>query len=222
MVLKAVIFDWDGTLVDSAQAVYDTHRELCRRFGKMFPYKSLQDMKNRVEVNWRRLYAEEYGFTPQEQIARQAMYKEVMSMSPHVIRLFSGMKDALRSFKDAHPDVKLGIATSNVRSICTTILAKEGMDGFFDAIVTYKEVKDDKPHPDMLLKIMEMLAVRPEEAVYVGDIGDDIRTAENAGMRCVAVSYGFQSLEKLRRLNPKAEANDVKELFSVLERVYAE
>jgi len=89
------------------------------------------------------------------------------------------------------------LVTSKATRGTNRILEQTGMSGKFDAIITADDVERHKPHPEPLLKALEVLKVRPEQAVYVGDSLFDIDSAQRAGVHIVAVTWGARSRQEL-------------------------
>ena len=123
--------------------------------------------------------------------------------------LFVGARKVLDLFR-AH-DILLGIATGKARHGLERVLEETGLSGFFDATRCSDEAPS-KPHPQMLLEVMDELSVPPEETVMVGDTEYDMEMATNAGAGKIAVRTGVHSEERLSRHGLLVCLDDVTEM----------
>ena len=113
--------------------------------------------------------------------------------------LFDGARDVLQVIKDH--GIKLGIATGKARRGLRRVLAQTGLSDCFDATRCADETPS-KPHPQMLLELMEELGVAPHQTIMVGDTEYDMEMATKAGAGKVAVRSGVHSEERLQRHDP--------------------
>src|SRR5262249_28731035 len=105
----------------------------------------------------------------------------------------------------------LAVATGKTRMGLDRVLVKNGLVTRFHATRCADE-GFPKPHPDMLLHLMDRLGVEPHETLMIGDTTHDLDLARNAGASAVAVAYGAHDVEGLARLKPLATVHSVKEL----------
>ena len=183
--VKAVIFDLDGTLIDSEENHYESDRVLLARRGvsfsredkKAFVGKDISEMVRRIKAN--------YGLASDAQSLmdeKNAIYRSLALKSS---RLYPPMKVVLEEFrKRALP---MAIATGSNASIADEILASLGVRGFFTMIVSSSEVKKGKPEPDIFLETARRMAIEPTEAIVFEDTRFGVEAALRAGMTCVAL-----------------------------------
>lgn len=211
---KAVIFDMDGTLLDTLEDLYLSTNMVLTQYG--FPKRTREEVRQFVGnavVN----------------LMRQALPQG--EENPH-------FGDCLQAFKEYYGE-HLGDHTGPYDGIAE-LLQKLSEEGFSMAIVSNKpdfavqelcekyfkewiktaigesgEVRR-KPAPDMVEQAARMLGVRMEDCIYVGDSEVDLKTAENCGIPCVSVTWGFRSRELLLSLGAEHMAEDTEELFFVL------
>lgn len=188
----AVIFDCDGVLFDSRQANINFYNHLLSRYGlpplaeEQVDYVHMHTAEKAV-----RYIFEGTGLTEEAQSYRMQMdytpFIKDMVMEP-------GLKGLLRKLK---PVAGLAVATNRSNTI-EAVLDYNDLGGFFDIVVSSLDVERPKPHPESLRKILEFFALRPEQAVYVGDSQVDVETARAAGTHFIAygnggLSAGFQA-----------------------------
>jgi HAD superfamily hydrolase (TIGR01509 family) len=175
----AVLFDWDGTLVDTIPMIYRANVVALREFGITM---SREWYRERYTPDWRRSYRE-LGI-PEEQwddvAARWA--REMRAGRP---RALPHARPAIRRLR-AH-GIRLGLVTASTRTVVEHNLERLNLDGTFEAIRYADDVERSKPHPDALLEALDELGVAAGDAIYVGDTTVDLDMAEAAGTPFVAV-----------------------------------
>jgi phosphoglycolate phosphatase len=184
---RAIIFDCDGVMFDSRQANIHFYNHILSRFG--LPPMT-EDKINYVHMHTAdesiRYIFEGTPYTEEAQAYRWEIdytpFIEDMIMEP-------GLKEILQSLK---PTFGLAIATNRSNTI-GKVLEVNGLDKFFDIVVSSLDVEKPKPHPESLLKILRFFNIGPQEALYVGDSSVDCKTARAASVPFVA--YKNSSLE---------------------------
>lgn len=207
---ELLIFDWDGTLVDSIGRIVEsisTAASLCDLpvldgdtikgiIGLGLPeaiavlYPHINDVK--LIETFRRAYADHY-----------------LSLEIDPSPLFPGVAQSLRDFRDQ--GLLLAVATGKGRRGLNRALEGQGWSDFFDVARCADETAS-KPDPLMIREILDHCGVRPERALMVGDSVFDIEMARRAGIDSVAVSYGAQSLAILQACSPRLAINHFSEL----------
>lgn len=195
--IKAVIFDLDGTLLNTLEDLKDsTNFALCK-FN--FPEKTLEDIRCFVGNGVKKLIEraipdglDNKNFDECLEIFKQN-YKENMynKTAP-----YNGIKKILSILKEN--GLKTAVV-SNKFDAAVKELCKNYFDGLIDAAIGQSENIPQKPAPDSVFKAMELLHVTPENTVYVGDSEVDCQTAKNANLACVGVSWGFRSKDVLQK-----------------------
>lgn len=197
MPLKAVLFDLDGTLLDSVPAILNSNRQVCIEMG--IPYDEVK-MRNWIGIP---LKAQAHKLVPDRELEFMDVYRKVYrELQDPDTHLFSGtipMLDSLRA-----QGYHTGLVTSKNSRGTTRIVDLIGLRDKFDAIISADEVENAKPHPEPILTALEMLNVTPEEAVYVGDSLFDADAAHSAGVKFVAVTWGARTKEDLLLMCPEA------------------
>jgi len=140
-------------------------------------------------------------------------HRNYQSDNLHLVHLFPSTEKVLA--KLSRRGLKLAAITT--RSLRTSVRSLEmtGIAKYFDIIISAEDVSFHKPHPEPLLKALDVLGAKPEEAIMVGDTRADIMAGKNAGTKTVAALYGFGG-ERLRELGPDYSINELSELLTLV------
>jgi phosphoglycolate phosphatase len=205
---RLVVFDWDGTLADSTGLIASCLQEACADLALPVPDAAaarhviglgLTDALRRVAPT---LPRERYG----ELTAR---YRDRFLASDDAIALFDGVREMLDEL-DAAGHL-LAIATGKSRAGLARALAQQRIAHRFVATRCADE-GFPKPHPDMLLHLMDRTGADPVETLMIGDTTHDLELAANAGASAVAVTLGAHGGEDLARHAPLAVVESIGEL----------
>jgi len=192
-----IVFDWDGTLIDSAATIVRCIQDAARDMGLEVPedararhviglglHDSLRHAVPGLAVERYRDFADHYRrhFT--------ARHDEMV--------LFPGILDLLGDLRQSK---RLAIATGKSRRGLDRALASGGLAGYFSSSRCADET-NPKPHPAMLLELMEELSVEKGKVLMIGDTSHDLEMAKAAGVEALAVAYGAHPEEGLRACAP--------------------
>jgi len=204
--IAVVIFDCDGVMFDSRQANINFYNHLLLRYG-LGPMK--QDQVDYVHMNTAEKSVQHiFAGTPFTEQAQA--YRMQMDYAPFIkdMVMEPGLKKLLRSLKSR---VGLAVATNRSNTI-DNVLEQNGLAGFFDIVVSSLDVKNPKPHPESIHKILDFFGLGPDRAVYVGDSLIDLETAKAAGVHFIAYGNG-----KLAVPLKAANMADVEKLLAEIE-----
>lgn len=205
--VAAVLFDWDGTLLNSYESDLRAYFSAFRELGIQW---ELSDLNQHYSPDWYRVYRS-VGL-PQEKwdladrLWRSAYEKE------HP-RLMPGARKVLR---DLHPSVHMAIVSSGSGPRVRRQIEAFGLSGYFGACVCCEDAPHRKPHPAPLLRAIESLRLAPENCVYVGDAAEDIEMARSAGVAAVGVRGPFPTAERVIAAKPDVFLESVQELTRYL------
>ena len=186
---QAVIFDLDGTLVDSMWMWKDIDIEFLARYG----YECPEDLQKAIEgmsFSETAVYFKERFALPIELDEIKRIWTE-MSIDKYrnEVPLKPGAGEFLRRLKER--GVVLGIATSNGRDMVDAVLGSLGIEALFDNVTVGCEVANGKPAPDIYLHVADLLGVRPENCLVFEDVPAGILAGKRAGMEVCAVEDAF-------------------------------
>ncbi len=197
----AVLWDWDGTLVDSAEASYRCYVRLFDSYGIGFDRAVFA---RTYSPNWHRTY-EAVGLAPDRW--PEADQRWLGHYCAEESRLIAGAREALRRLDEA--GITQAVVTSGDRTRVSRELSTLDVERYFRTAVFGGDARRRKPHPEALLLALERLAVAPAQAAYVGDSPEDVEMARAAGVRAVGVPGGFPNREALLASRPDVLAADV-------------
>jgi len=208
-----VIFDWDGTLMDSVGKIVTCMQQMAQSLSLVVPGE--QAVRDIIGLSMDKALACLYpSAVPADFEAMIASYKaHYLTLNTTPSPLFQGSETLLATLFDNH--YRLAIATGKGRNGLERVLNETGLGHYFSATRCADESKS-KPDPEMILSLLHALDVPPERAIMVGDSLHDLNMANNAGIDAVGVSYGAHSAKQLLCAAPKAIITSPLELLSVL------
>ena len=194
--IKAVIFDLDGTLVDSLQDLCDSTNFALQKFG--FPTHEVQKYKYFVGDGIPKLIER---VIPKESFNKE-IHKKVLAAFMERYREhyldktapYNGVKESLAALLAAK--VKLAVVSNKADEMAPRVVNKL-FSGEFTSVTGKREDYPLKPNPALTLKVIEDLGVKPCECAFLGDSGMDMATAKNAGCVAVGVLWGFRTRDEL-------------------------
>lgn len=208
---KGFIFDLDGTLLHTLPDLTALTNIVLEREG--YPIRTLEEVRTFVGNGVRALIVQavpEGTSSEDTQHALQLFYDLYDEFGIDLTEPFEGMEDTLVSLKGK--GIKLGIM-SNKFEHAVRKLAEQYFPGIFDAAHGECDTVPRKPNPKGLLMCAEEMELKPEECVYFGDSHGDMLAGNNAGMYTVGVTWGYQSIEKLKSGNPNALIDSVPQIL---------
>jgi phosphoglycolate phosphatase len=199
-----IVFDWDGTVVDSTAVIVNSIQAACRDMN--LPVPSDEAARHVIGMGLELALRHAVPAAPPELVRPLAeRYRHYYLAQDESIPLFEGVRDTIADLHQA--GYQLAVATGKSRMGLERSMQASGMSGYFHATRTADQTFS-KPHPAMLLEIMEELAVEPERALMVGDTTHDLQMAVNAGVDAVGMTRGAHPVEQLRELRPLALLDD--------------
>ncbi|MBV8637486.1 MAG: HAD family phosphatase [Candidatus Eremiobacteraeota bacterium] len=179
-----VIFDLDGTLIESEQIWEDVRRRFVIAQGGRWRDDAQTMMIGMRTAEWARYIHETLAVPlPPNTIARDVVDDVVKRMNAHV-PVLPGADDALKRLSR---DFRLGLATSASLPVAETVLAHTGWHAFFPVVVSADSVERGKPAPDVYLRAMELLGARSQLTAAVEDSANGIRSAHAAHIAVIAI-----------------------------------
>jgi len=211
--IKLLIFDWDGTLMDSVMHIVDCMRNVIRGLG--LEPRTDDEMKNIIGLGMREAI---YALYPDQQSPDfadrfTAEYRTYFFSDNAPQQLFDGAVATLEELQQK--GYYLAIATGKSRRGLDQVLSETGIGELFLQSRCADETRS-KPHPQMLEEILHNLEVAPHQALMIGDTEYDMEMARNAGVHPVGVSYGVHESSRLQKYQPLHILDTIEELPSWL------
>ena len=219
---QLLIFDFDGTLIDSVPDLADATNAMLTTLGKT-PYP-LGSIRNWVGNGSRMLV--ERALVGKIEVLEGELAKEAVDHAEQVF--FDAYKNISGSKTVAYPDVdsglrklqaagyELALVTNKPIRFVPKILQSFGWQDIFSEVLGGDSLPSKKPDPAPLLHVCEALNVTPEQAVMIGDSRNDILAGQNANMDTLALSYGYNYGQDIRELNPTEAFDDFSALVDYL------
>ncbi len=202
---ELIVFDWDGTLMDSTAMIAQSIQLACKDLGLPVPSKAQASQV--IGLGLADALAQAVPDLDPAMVPQMVeRYRHYYLTRDHQLSLFDGARELLVALKErGHV---LAVATGKSRLGLDRALGVAGVGNFFDATRCADE-SFSKPHPGMLLELMEQAAVDPAATLMIGDTTHDLLMAANAGTDGVGVSYGAHDLESLRSVPSRAIVDSV-------------
>jgi phosphoglycolate phosphatase len=214
---QLLVFDWDGTLINSIERIVDSLQHASREVCAI----ELNEIKARAVIGLGLREAIEQLHPHLDTPAIEAVvasYRQNFlfdSKVPEV--LFDGVEDLLQRL--VADNYTLAIATGKSRVGLDRAMAEHQLGNYFATTRCADETRS-KPHPEMLHSILDELDTRADMAVMIGDSEHDMRMAGNAGVDAIAVTQGVEQAESLLIHNPLTCLDDVTDLYDFLSHNY--
>lgn len=213
--MKAIIFDFDGTLADSGECGLLATQKAFEECNLPIPTKEIVDYYMGIPI--------EQSF---QEMTNHTLNDEQFSV------LLNRFRQAYKTFEEqtitAFPQIDEVLKTLNINGIMTFVVSSKKTDVLYRNLqklqldqhltdwIGSDQVEHYKPHPDGILKIVERYSLDVKDCVMVGDAIFDIQMGKAAGCKTVAVNWGSHSKEQLIKENPSFYANEVSDLFRIL------
>jgi HAD superfamily hydrolase (TIGR01549 family) len=205
--IRGVLFDWDGTLLDSYQADSAAYLAMFHEMGISW---GLKELTRHYSPNWYDVYRAA-GLARKHWNDADRIWRQ--NYSNHRPELISGTRRVLASLLRRH---RLGLVTNGDRDRVTRQLREFRLTRHFSARVCAGDTPEKKPHPAPLRLAMGHMRLHPSECVYVGDTPEDLEMSRRAGVRAIAVLGPFPTEKRLRAAKPEFLLDSLDELPGIL------
>ena len=207
-----VVFDWDGTLLDSTTAIVRAIQAASVDVGAERP----TDERARYVIGMGLLEALKHAVPDLPESRYDDLvhaYRKHYLSGDHELSLFDGVEALLQALQAEHRWV--AVATGKSRQGLDRALAHSGLGRYFDTTRTADETRG-KPHPQMLEEIIEQFAVDPERTLMIGDTTHDLLMAQNAGAKGLGITHGAHPVSALLDCAPVGMVNSIPDLANWL------
>ncbi len=210
-----VIFDLDGTLMDTLDDLTDSVNVILEKYG--YPKRRREEVRKFLGnglLRTLRLSLPEH--TPEETVNRLfPELKEYYSTHCQIkTKPYAGVADCMKKLKER--GFKMAVV-SNKNDAAVKTLNREFFSDYISVAIGEKPGIRKKPEPDTVYQALKELQSEKENAIYVGDSEVDKATADNAGIACISVDWGFRDREELEKLHPAYLISRPEEIPGILE-----
>jgi HAD superfamily hydrolase (TIGR01509 family) len=207
IVIEHVLFDWDGTLLNSFEADANAYAYM---FGALGMDWSIAELKRHYSPNWHRVYRAagipRAKWDEADRLWRLFYKKQMPKLQP-------GAMNVLRTLDRRF---KLALVSSGSRARVRKQLREHNVSSMFLTKVCSEDTPRRKPHPAPLRMALEKLRARPQTSIYIGDAPEDIEMAHRAGVRAIGVLGGSPVPERLRAASADALIETIRDLPALL------
>lgn len=215
--IKACIFDLDGTLADTLESMAYVANEIMKKFGlKELPVDNFRYYCGEGANMLMRRCLKDAGdpeLTRFEEGAR--IYREMFAADPmYRVTHYPGMPETLKELKKR--GIRLAVCSNKPHPAAVKVIAQMFGDDF-DMVIGQSDAIRRKPAPDGPLKVAEEFGVKPEECMYIGDTRTDMLTGKAAGMYTVGALWGFRDLKELTESGADIIAEKPMDLLKIYE-----
>jgi HAD superfamily hydrolase (TIGR01509 family) len=219
LMVKAVIFDWDGTLADTKRAVVQSFQKVLRKTGCLV---SDEFIERRMGIGTKKTLEqalEECNVRFDDEMLENLAIEKIRIQAnlTEIVSLFDG---AIELLEELQGRIKIALATMSSRKVVGKLLSEKRIGGYFDVVVSADEIVKPKPDPEVFFISATKLGLKPEDCVVVEDSVFGVRAAKAAKMMCIAVSSGAYSREELEEENPDLMIDSLVEKARVLGFVF--
>ncbi|MFQ6124431.1 MAG: HAD family hydrolase [Candidatus Heimdallarchaeota archaeon] len=193
-----MIFDLDGVIIDSFVVIPEIYKIIKKELNLAVP-EQVFESGNFFKVDWKK-HLKRLGITSPQEIKKvvEIYYREYARLE-HLINPFPDIKNVL---EELSTHFKLAIVSNSHLEKIESMLKKFRLLNYFDCVIGADQ-GTLKPDPTQFFLCLDCLKVKPESAVYIGDMEDDVLAARNAQLKkVIVVTYGFHSEDRLMRAKP--------------------
>ncbi|KID58661.1 HAD family hydrolase [Pseudoalteromonas luteoviolacea] len=209
---KLVIFDWDGTVMDTVPKIVNTINLVADQYG--FSRESEEKTKSIIGLSLEHalatLFPAQANRSTELATAYKTIYRDV-DRTP--TELFNGVEQVIKQLSENN--IKLAIATGKSRQGLDRLLNESGLAQYFVCSRTADEAQS-KPNPDMIQQILAELDVAPQETVMIGDTTIDMDMASQAGVAAIGVTFGVANATELQAFSPVHIIDEFEQLLTCL------
>jgi HAD superfamily hydrolase (TIGR01549 family) len=208
--VEGVLFDWDGTLIDSYHADTSAYQAMFKEMGISW---GLRELEKHYSPDWYQVYRAAGLPRKHWEDADRAWRANYAKHRP---KLIAGARRVLARVGNDH---HLGLVTSGDRDRVIRQLREFRLTTLFAARVCSGDTKHKKPHPEPLRLALRQMELEPSACVYVGDAPQDVEMARRAGVRAIGVLGPFPTEKRLRAARPEFLIGSLEELPDILKKL---
>jgi len=212
MRFQAIIFDVSGTLLDDLYTVWRANSEALEACG--FESLSLGEFKERFKLPIPE-FLKSLGVPPQAMREVDGKFREFYPRYASHVKIFPEVKEVLKQLKSRK--IPLGVASNIPSRFLREHLEGFEIAGYFTVVTGQEDCDEQKPSPKPILVTLEKMGIPPQEALYVGDMEEDVLAGRGAGTAVAAISRegSYHPAWRLSRRNPDYLISDLRELLAI-------
>jgi len=192
MEIKAIIFDFDGVVVDTEPLYENAENRLFREYGVVVSEEDWRKFKGLSEEAFYRYIRDKFKIRAPLQELKEKGREYLKEEFKKNIRYVDGFLDFFRAIRDSYITA---LVTSSSEEILTWIFNNTKIENCFDFIVTSQDVNNSKPHPEPYLKACQLMGIKPSEAVAIEDSINGIKSSTEAGILTIGLATTFSPEE---------------------------
>lgn len=209
MTIQTVLFDLDGTILDSNELIMKSFEYTFDQYNIEVPREKLKEFNGPPLIETFAKYNP--GFEEEMVKTYRAhnhkYHEEYVSLFPNVIETIEQLQKHY---------IKMGIVTAKMRNAVNLGMVLTGLDKYIHTVVTVDDVKHSKPHPESVFKAMEQLKAKAQTTLIVGDNHHDILAGKNAGIRTAGVAWSHKGEEYIKSYEPTYILYDMTDLLDLI------
>jgi len=225
---KLIIFDVDGVIYDIVSSVRETVRDGISKYSLQADLQSaMGQVAHSLEIMQSVPFPELIlnsnelldipmleGMTVLKKLKIGAHMYSTFRTHKASATIFPGVDTLIKSLHEK--GIKLAILSNNNRQYVEEALSESGILDYFDWIIGFNDVKNPKPDPEGLYKILDKSGIDAADAIFIGDMTSDVLAGDNAGVRTIALASGLVSKSKLEKFEPFKVCDSIQELSATL------
>lgn len=209
---QAIVFDVSGTLLDDLYTVWRANSQALEACG--FKALTLEEFKERFKLPIPE-FLRSLGVPAQAMRAVDEKFREVYPRYASYVKIFPEVEEVLNELRSRK--IPLGVASNIPSQFLREHLESFGIAGYFAVITGQEDCDEQKPSPQPILVTLEKMRIRPSEALYVGDMEEDILAGRRAGTVTAAIARegSYHPSWRLRRQHPNYLISELRELLDL-------
>lgn len=210
MKIETILFDLDGTLIDTNELIIASFTHTVEKFGdRPYTREEILDFIGPPLVDSLTLV------NPNKIDDMVTAYRE-HNYANHekYVKAYPDVVETIKKLKTK--GYKMGIVTTKIHHTAELGLKIAGMEGIFDVIIGLDDVENAKPHPEPVLTAIDQLKANPMTTLMVGDNYHDIEAGQNAGVQTAGVAWAIKGRESLEKYRPDYMLENISDLFEII------
>ncbi|WP_121663512.1 pyrophosphatase PpaX [Metabacillus litoralis] len=210
MKINTLLFDLDGTLINTNELIIESFLHTLHSY-----YPDQYKREDVLPFIGPTLYDTFNSINPEKVEEMVKVYRKFNHEQHDVlVKEYETVFETVKTLKEK--GFKLGIVTTKIRATVNMGLTLTKLDQFFDVVVTLDDVENAKPHPEPVLKALEQLGSKPEEAIMVGDNHHDVEAGKNAGTKTAGVAWSIKGRDYISSHNPDYLLETMSDLLPIV------